>query len=625
MMANQLPEFLRWVKKSARAMNDAATRTGNGNEVNLAGVVGNDLPEQGGFTGQMRGDPSEGTARGYRQLVPAIVEDYTNDPAGGAPSAVRERRADPVRKLLAAARAPEEVPDERGPLAQSVSQQPTVQPSPTVQPPPGYDPSTTATRPRWSSELNSETEHNAALRDAEAHPEEAHGWRRYIVPMVQAAMSGGRSGDPLAALGGAGAGLAVGAADPRAANRMKYGRKLRQSDARLGQLRTERKEDLGAEQQQAQTDWLKARPGLEEKKLDAQGAQRAQSILQREIGNRLKEPRAFDPSDPYDADLSARAQAAGVHFAPGSFGDFKNPATMEIIDPSDPSGTRKTRLSYNRESGEFQPVTVDGKGVQTGYVQPVGENGMTNFQIGQLQLGGARFAETQKQNSISNDLRRAGLSIAQGQLTLAGQGLDLRKLELDQRLSEQTRSELKDANKVLADANGAQAEADDYSSKGWYKGDDGLEHRAKWAVKAETDAANKAEALRQQFYGNYGYLWGNKMTRLQFSKNHPELMDSSEGSKFHSNKEVDEMARRYGIEIVPDDSPIETAPSVGNSLPRRGAPARSNISPRSAAPAAGRYAGQRMSAANLPAAAKASGKSEADAKAYIEAQGGVIY
>jgi hypothetical protein len=420
-------------------------------------------------------------------------------------------------------------------------------------------------------------------------------------------------------LGAAATGLVGGVAKPSMDEELQKKADVTDATAKLDRGFRVQERSARIRQVNASASLSEQRPGLEREKAAATAATSAQKQqqqnLQREIGNRLKEPRAFDASDAYDSDLSARAQAAGVHFSPTMFGDFKNPATLEVLDTSDPTGTRKTRLSYNRESGQFQPVTVDGKGIQTGYVQPVGENGMTSFQTGQLQLGGARFAETQRQNSISNDLRRQGLDLSR-------QGLDLRKLELDQHLSEQTRSELKDANKVLADANGAQAEADDYADKGWYVGDDGQKHRAKWAVKAETDAANKAEALRQQFYGNYGYLWGGKMTRLQFSKNHPELMDSSEGSKFHSNSEVDEMARRYGIEIVPDDSPVDTAPSVGNSLPRRSAPAAG----RSAAPAAsGRYAGQRMPAANLPAAAKALGMSEGAARAFIEREGGVIY
>jgi hypothetical protein len=285
-----------------------------------------------------------------------------------------------------------------------------------------------------------------------------------------------------------------------------------------------------------------------------------------------------------------------------------------VTDPSKPQ--EKHDVAFNFATGEQRDlglsdyvVTRDAQGLSEGERRTDADRDASRVNL-------------ERQRSVSNELARAGLGIAQGHLALAGQGLDLRKLELDQRLSEQTRGELKDANKLLSEANGAQAEADDYADKGWYVGDDGQKHRAKWAVKAETDATNKAEALRQQFYGNYSYLWGGKMTRLQFSKNHPELMDSSEGSKFHSNRQIDEMARRYGIEIVPDDSPIETAPSVGNSLPRRSAPAAG----RAAAPAAsGRYAGQRMPAANLPAAAKALGMGEAQAKAYIESQGGVIY
>jgi hypothetical protein len=364
---------------------------------------------------------------------------------------------------------------------------------------------------------------------------------------------------------------------------------------------------------QSQADWNNARPDIEAGKRTDAAAKATQASIFRVLGT-LKGQR-LDPTDPRIVKLQAAADAAGIPFDVQSFNESKGNLIRYV----------KTDLAHPEKTITVERNVVTGEETelnQKGFQATRNNEGMTGAEVHADADRDAARTNLERQRSVSNELARAGLGMAQGHLALAGQGLDLRKLELDQRLSEQTRSELKDANKVLADANGAQAEADDYADKGWYVGDDGQKHRAKWAVKAETDAANKAEALRQQFYGDYGYLWGGKMTRLQFSKNHPELMDSSEGSKFHSNREVDDMARRYGIEIVPDDSPVDTAPSVGNSLPRRGAPAAG----RAAAPAAsGRYAGQRMPAANLPAAAKALGMGEAQAKAYIESQGGVIY
>jgi hypothetical protein len=74
------------------------------------------------------------------------------------------------------------------------------------------------------------------------------------------------------------------------------------------------------------------------------------------------------------------------------FGDFKNPATMEIEDPTDASHIRKTRVAYNRESGQWEPVASGGEAIVTKRVQPVGANGMTPFQTATLGLDRDRLA-----------------------------------------------------------------------------------------------------------------------------------------------------------------------------------------------------------------------------------------
>lgn len=86
------------------------------------------------------------------------------------------------------------------------------------------------------------------------------------------------------------------------------------------------------------------------------------------------------------------------------FGDFKNPATMEIIDPSDPTGTKKTRLVLNRETGQWQPALVDGRPATSGYATPIGPDGMSASQRGNLQLGGARLGETVRHDQATEAL-----------------------------------------------------------------------------------------------------------------------------------------------------------------------------------------------------------------------------
>jgi hypothetical protein len=118
-------------------------------------------------------------------------------------------------------------------------------------------------------------------------------------------------------------------------------------------------------------DWNRQRPEFHQ-------AKAAQDSVKYEISNRLKDPRPFDPNDDNDVNLLGRARSLGIHLSPGSFGDHKNPFTIEILDPADPSNIRKTRLSFDRASGTWSPVT-DGAGapVVTNRVQPVGDDGRT--------------------------------------------------------------------------------------------------------------------------------------------------------------------------------------------------------------------------------------------------------
>jgi hypothetical protein len=139
---------------------------------------------------------------------------YANDPEEPMP-ALRPRVVNPVAS-------PDEVPALR---PRAVGDPAAALPTPDAQ--------EQTTRPRWSSELNRETEHNAAAREQFEHPQKAHGLKRWLVPLAEAALTGLSAGGPAGGVGGAGVGLLRAAFDPAAANKIKYGREVQRSDARL--------------------------------------------------------------------------------------------------------------------------------------------------------------------------------------------------------------------------------------------------------------------------------------------------------------------------------------------------------------------------------------------------------
>lgn len=249
--------------------------------------------------------------------------------SGAAPeTATRPRRApaptpDESRAALLRLSKPDPNAPVNGGDATLLAAEPSAQPTapPAAVNPPGYDETATEHRPRWSSELNKETEHNLAERDAVAHPEERHGWKKKVLSLLaRGFLSGTQRGGIGGGMGGAIVGGVTGAVDARAASRAAHREALGRSDQRLAQLRGQRKEDAALAQTEAQTDWLRARPEIEGRKIDAATLKQSQGLLAREIGNRLKEPRPFHPANDYDADLARRAQAAHVQFSPGMFG-----------------------------------------------------------------------------------------------------------------------------------------------------------------------------------------------------------------------------------------------------------------------------------------------------------------
>lgn len=99
-------------------------------------------------------------------------------------------------------------------------------------------------RPRWTSPMNQEMEHNAATREAYAHPDKAHGLRRFAPVLEGFARGVAGTGSLAGGLGGAATGLGVSILDPRAGNKLKYGRELAQSDATLAGMHKSRQAQL---------------------------------------------------------------------------------------------------------------------------------------------------------------------------------------------------------------------------------------------------------------------------------------------------------------------------------------------------------------------------------------------
>jgi hypothetical protein len=95
-------------------------------------------------------------------------------------------------------------------------------------------------RPRWTSPLNQETEHNLALQGQVEHPEKAHGWKRWVIPMAARAAQGiAATGSVGGGIGGAIEGLVEGTVSPPSANRIAFAQKLAASNAHLGQLQAQ--------------------------------------------------------------------------------------------------------------------------------------------------------------------------------------------------------------------------------------------------------------------------------------------------------------------------------------------------------------------------------------------------
>jgi hypothetical protein len=433
---------------------------------------------------------------------------------------------------------------------------------------------------------------------ARAHP--AHTWQE-LAPTV----------------GAVGAGLVGGAVNPKldetlqkeiavsgATERVNRGLKIQERGARIRQAT-------------AAATYTEARPGIERDKAAAAAATAAAKREQSSVLSslRLFRGQQLDPNNPEHAKLLRRAAAAGVVVDPTAWNDSKdNLVQLTVTDPTD--STKTDSVLLNKVTGE---QTILG---QKGFQATRNAEGMTTAEVKTDADRDRAYAGLERERAVSNDLRRQGLAIAKGHLTLAGQHFDLAQAQFDNRLTEGTRKELKSANDLAAEAERWQEAANAIGSRTQYKDPETGEMKDSRKAENQRDIfAARAESLRRRVVANYGYLFSPddsgtpKMSSAQLQQLFPSVGGNWSG-----------LATRLGVTLTDEGSGQGSVPA--STLPRRGAP-------RAAAPAGaparvGRFAGRRMSRANLGAAARALGYGEgADAEkraeATIKAEGGEVY
>jgi hypothetical protein len=438
-------------------------------------------------------------------------------------------------------------------------------PGPGEEMPPGFDGETTAMRPRWSSELNKETERNLAERQAVEHPEERHGWKDKVLPLVaRGFLAGMGRGGIGGGIGGAVTGAITGAVDPRAASRAAHRADLAGSDARLDQLRGQRKDDLAAAQTEAQNEWYRQRPDIERLKLDAQGLQRERQNVLAQIRTRKGSP--FTPDDP----LLAQAEKLGMHFSADELNNAaSNNVSVTLVDPEHPEQMRRAML--NKATGARTDVG------QAGYVPPVGADGMTAGTRGSLALGGRRAAETERHDLVTES--QGGQRIAQGaeRIGIMRQHLTLSQAAQNDKLDERDRRDAEKTDKLAAQAERYQQAAEAIGSRTKYTDPNTGEEKESRKAQNERDKfAAQAQALRRQLFSSYGDLYDRgpdgrvQMTTAQYRAMFPSL-----GGNFIGD------AQSMGVQLTDADATGQGTP-VPSPMHR---PARRGSRSSSSAPA----------------------------------------
>lgn len=291
-------------------------------------------------------------------------------------------------------------------------------------------------------------------------------------------------------------------------------------------------------------------------RVDEASARREDRNKQRLVGM-LRTMPTVDPAK-HTRFLDSWERTFGEPFDVDAWNNKKGNFTIRGIftDPSKPQ--EKHDIAFNFADGTTRDLGL------SAYTVPRDTLGMSENERRVDSDRDRAYSAMERQRSVSNELRRFGLSISAGHL-------DLANLSRDDRLSEQSRKEIASAAKLRSDAEAAQMDAEAFKGDGMYKGDDGQLHQAKWAAQRWKTAEDKAESLRRQYFQSYGYLHAPdgkdiRMTTGEFRQLFPNAPNPTAS------------APSYGVILTDSDQP--GTPQTNTYAPRRSAPR----SPLSAAP-----------------------------------------
>jgi hypothetical protein len=292
---------------------------------------------------------------------------------------------------------------------------------------------------------------------------------------------------------------------------------------------------------------IKDRPLREREKIGASTAKAEQARVFR-ILTSLKGQR-LDPDNPLVRQLRDDAERAGMPFDVDSFNDSKgNVVRYTKTDPEHPGQT--VEVERNVVTGE-ESVLGQGR-----YQKPVGEDGMTAGERGNLGLGSARFGETKRHNRATE---------AQGgeRIGIARQGLSLRQAAQDNRFDSASQKRFDSADKLAAQAEEYARTAQTLNDHDTYIDPD--THEQKTSAKRDIDRDKfiaKADAARRQLFTTYRDVFEQgpdgrvRMTTAEFKSLFPTLAAKPSG-------EYIGVAQRAGVELTdgPTASPGAYTPS----------------------------------------------------------------
>ena len=558
-MANNLPEFLQFTRKPRRTME---ARTGE--DLGVAGDVSNDSDG-----GAVLTDPKR-IAPAVPAFDPALAE-APAPPASVEPTAKLEVSG-AERRTLGPAPLPHNA---KGEAVGS----------------PEYDDTGAPAVDLENYRRGLEGQRNPEDRDGRVKSGVKTAARMFLDTLTHGGSVG--AGIRNAVVGGA-----YGAAVPNANERAGRDREIRRVEREQSRVQANQKAGLEAEgerastrQKNAQASYYEQRPDIEAaKRTDAQ-AKAEQSRVFRVLSS-LKGQKLY-PADPRVRQLQADADRAGIPFDVESFNNSKGNVVRYVrTDPDRPEQT--VEVERNVLTGAEQVLG------QKGYQATRDASGMTTAEVKTDEDRDRGYNALERERVVQHDLRRAGLAIAKGNLTLAGQRFDLSQAQFDNRLGEQTRKELKGANDLIAESERYQESANAIGSRTQYKDPETGEMKESRKAQNQRDLFQaRAESLRRRALANYGYLFSPDEGGVpHMSAEQLQQMFPSVGGNWSG------LAERLGVRLT--DTGSGQGPVRPSAVPRRGAP---------------RAASQSAPAASAPQP-DASGKfSEADVRAYAQATG----